>query len=175
MTVPAAVAAAAFKKWAEPPKSTPSPPPPPGLLSTVPALWKDGRTRISTVDKALVKTPIIMELAHLTKTSHLLVLLYLVGALVYAILVIANVYAGFLTSLFAAVWPVMFSLRAAESMKKEDVQLWSAAMIFTAWLIFPWFNGSLLIYHSILKNLVPKPPPQPPKPDPRLSKWAYVK
>ncbi|KAJ3200252.1 hypothetical protein HDU82_009062 [Entophlyctis luteolus] len=162
MTVPAAVAAAAFKKWAEPPKSTPSPPPPPGLLSTVPALWKDGRTRISTVDKALVKTPIIMELAHLTKTSHLLVLLYLVGALVYAILVIANVYAGFLTSLFAAVWPVMFSLRAAESMKKEDVQLWSAA-------------GSLLIYHSILKNLVPKPPPQPPKPDPRLSKWAYVK
>ncbi|KAI8616076.1 TB2/DP1, HVA22 family-domain-containing protein [Chytriomyces sp. MP71] len=201
----------AFTKWSAPakPKETSAAlaaaavKPPPGLLGEVPKITKDVKTALSEFEKGLVTTPIIMELAHITKLGHLQLLGYLIIGTVYVVLVTCNVYGGFLTFALGVGWPIVKSLRAAEACKKEEVQTWisywvitaimtlteyagkailtilpfyyTIKMVFLLWLMIPYFNGSFFIYNVVLKHLLPplKPPEPPKKEEKPLSKWAY--
>ncbi|KAJ3072541.1 Receptor expression-enhancing protein 5 [Podochytrium sp. JEL0797] len=190
-----------YTKWAGPPKKPepPKPKPPPGLLSVVPQLLKDGKVKYGLLDKALVAVPGIMELAHVTKLPHAQVLVYILSGITYIAFVFLNLAGsgGILTHALALGWPVIQSLRAAESLKKDEVQTWLSywvivsilalleqigigrmpfyyfiKMVFVLWLIIPYSNGSLVIYNLVLKKILPpiKKPAPPKKPD---SKWAY--
>ncbi|KAI9340496.1 TB2/DP1, HVA22 family-domain-containing protein [Obelidium mucronatum] len=186
----------AFSKWSAPPKKPdaepPKPKPPPGLLSAIPQILNDGKKTYSTLNKDLATAPVIMELAFMTKLPHANVLIYLIAAALYVICVAAGFFSGFLTYALAFGWPVVMSLRAAESCKKEDVQAWLSywiivslmtlveyggstilnllpfyyffKMVFILWLIIPYFRGSLVLYNLVLKHILPPiKKPDPPK------------
>ncbi|KAJ3237646.1 hypothetical protein HDU81_009196 [Chytriomyces hyalinus] len=203
----------AYSKWSAPPKSkqevvaaaavaSAAPKKAPGLLGEVPKITGEVRKALTEVEKNLSKAPVIMELAHLTKLGHLHVLIYLVVALIYVILVACNFYGGFLTFALSVGWPVVKSLRAAESCKKEEVQTWLAywvitalmtlieyaidavltlfpfyyflKMLFVLWLIIPYCNGSYILYMGMLKNVLP-PIKKPEAPAPKKEENKFSK
>ncbi|KAI9344586.1 TB2/DP1, HVA22 family-domain-containing protein [Obelidium mucronatum] len=156
---------------------------PPGLLSFIPQLLADGNKELAKIDNSLHQAPIIVEIAYLTKLRHVYVLAYVIVAVLYVILVAANIFGGFLTYCLAIGWPIIQSLRAAKECKKESVQQWLSywiilalftlveyggnrllslfpfyyfiKLVFILWLIIPYFRGSLIIYNVLLENILP--------------------
>ncbi|ORY40994.1 hypothetical protein BCR33DRAFT_719096 [Rhizoclosmatium globosum] len=181
----------AFRKWSTPQQATPlNPPkpvepevpkPPPGLLSKLPEAINAAAEQYKKFNETLSTTPVIMEIAYLTKIPHIQVLVYLILVVCYILLVATGVFAAYLTFVLEIAWPVVESLRVTESLEKERVQTWLSywivmaivslfefsgvsptfplyyfwKMLFILWLIIPQSNGSFVLYNKFLKNLIP--------------------
>ncbi|ORY36006.1 hypothetical protein BCR33DRAFT_722476 [Rhizoclosmatium globosum] len=150
-----------FKKWRDPSKTAEQikedeakAAAPPGLLTTIPQLWKDGTEQYGLLDKNLEGAFLIAELAFITKLPHAQVLMYLIAAVLYVILVAADVYGGFLTYILAIGWPVMQSLRAVEAKEAKDLKLECVQQWVSYWIILALLS---LMEHGgkSLLNLIP--------------------
>ncbi|KAJ3029937.1 UNVERIFIED_CONTAM: hypothetical protein HDU68_010623 [Siphonaria sp. JEL0065] len=132
---------APIKKWQEPPKSKEEQEkamvkPPPGLLSEIPKVFQDVKKQLGVIDRDLSTAPIIMEIAHLTKLTHVNVLIYIIVAVLYVILVAANVFAF-------ALW------RLIEKKKFNN----GLAFILDYFVAVHY--GALVIYALVLRHVLP--------------------